>query len=594
MIRATLIFLALSVIQASGEDIKIENVERMVDASTQLARITERITIKNDGTSNINSYVYVADPYLKQNLAYVSAFSGTEELSVLNKTGESGNLAGESVYLIKIKSLPPTSTATVTVKSVFSRTFRAYPAEASQASPQLVLFDLNAYLFSPYPVVKTTTIVKLPSAKVESYSKKPAPASKTASDIKYGPFENLPGLSRERVQVHFENNSPFLAVKKLNRWIEVSHWGNVAVEEDLEVVHHGAKVVGEWSRLDYQRGQSSRAAVDGFTTVLPASSKDIYYRDAIGNVSTSRVRQLKNSVEIELRPRFPLFGGWRTEYTLGYNLPSYEYLMRRSTDYVLQMRFIDHVFDNQVIDKAVVKIVLPEGAESIEVHVPYNVVRLPNEIHYTYLDTKGRPVIVLEKENLVEEHIKDIQIKYYYKSSLLWLEPIYVVSVVMLITLLVIGFARLDFSLSSDKCRETSQKLAGYRDNMTQVVEIHSSIWKPFLSRLQKFRSTKDTNGLERVTLTASQDLKQVEADLADVIENAKIGLGENVGAVDKMSDVARLVRDINAQMLHLSNKTKGFMQGTVSKSDFANLDRTVGSAVSSSSDKLNSLMANL
>jgi hypothetical protein len=32
--------------------------------------------------------------------------------------------------------------------------------------------------------------------------------------------------------------------------------------------------------------------------------------------------------------------------------------------------------------------------------------RLPNEVHKTFLDTSGRPVIVLEKENLVNSHIQ--------------------------------------------------------------------------------------------------------------------------------------------------------------------------------------------
>lgn len=61
-------------------------------------------------------------------------------------------------------------------------------------------------------------------------------------------------------------------------------------------------------------------------TILPAAAQDVYYRDEIGNVSTSHLLILDDSVEMEIRPRFPLFGGWKTHYILGYNLPSYEYL----------------------------------------------------------------------------------------------------------------------------------------------------------------------------------------------------------------------------------------------------------------------------
>ena len=60
--------------------------------------------------------------------------------------------------------------------------------------------------------------------------------------------------------------------------------------------------------------------------MLPAAAADVYYRDEIGNISTSHLRVLEDAVEVDLRPRFPLFGGWKTHYILGYNLPSYEYL----------------------------------------------------------------------------------------------------------------------------------------------------------------------------------------------------------------------------------------------------------------------------
>lgn len=68
-----------------------------------------------------------------------------------------------------------------------------------------------------------------------------------------------------------------------------------------------------------------------FQTVLPAAATDVYYRDEIGNISTSHMRVLSDSVELDLRPRFPLFGGWKTHYVLGYNVPSYEYLFYSGT-----------------------------------------------------------------------------------------------------------------------------------------------------------------------------------------------------------------------------------------------------------------------
>lgn len=85
---------------------------------------------------------------------------------------------------------------------------------------------------------------------------------------------------------------------------------------------------GTFSRYDYQR-TPTHAAVKSFKVALPAAARDVYYRDVIGNISTSNLQVQEEAVEVELRPRFPLFGGWKTQYYIGYNVPSYEYLHSR-------------------------------------------------------------------------------------------------------------------------------------------------------------------------------------------------------------------------------------------------------------------------
>lgn len=42
---------------------------------------------------------------------------------------------------------------------------------------------------------------------------------------------------------------------------------------------------------------------------------------------------------------------------------------------------------------------------------PYKIDRMPNQLHYTYLDTFGRPVLVATKNNLVEHHIQDLVVR---------------------------------------------------------------------------------------------------------------------------------------------------------------------------------------
>lgn len=69
--------------------------------------------------------------------------------------------------------------------------------------------------------------------------------------------------------IHLENNSPFLTITSMERIIEVSHWGNIAVEENINLLHSGAKLKGSFSRYEYQReSQSGISSVKYFKVII--------------------------------------------------------------------------------------------------------------------------------------------------------------------------------------------------------------------------------------------------------------------------------------------------------------------------------------
>jgi oligosaccharyltransferase complex subunit alpha (ribophorin I) len=49
--------------------------------------------------------------------------------------------------------------------------------------------------------------------------------------------------------------------------------------------------------------------------------------------------------------------------------------------------------------------------------LPFEAIRGQNELHYTYLDTFGRPVVVYHKNNLVEQHIQEFEVCYMNETS---------------------------------------------------------------------------------------------------------------------------------------------------------------------------------
>ena len=44
--------------------------------------------------------------------------------------------------------------------------------------------------------------------------------------------------------MHFENNNKFLTLTRFERVIEISHLGNITVEETIDLLHTGALIKG--------------------------------------------------------------------------------------------------------------------------------------------------------------------------------------------------------------------------------------------------------------------------------------------------------------------------------------------------------------
>lgn len=425
-----------------------KNVERLIDLSSQLVKITTSITIENAGKDSVLNYVIALEPGTAGNLSYISAKDSVKDELKLSSVKVASSKNDNFINLQLKQPLDSGRTTVVTLEYVFANSLVPYPSSIAQKERQLVRYFGSHYFYSPYVTKKESTTVALKAKSVENYTKL-QPVTQSDSSIVYGPYNNIPPLSLDPMIIHYENNAPFLTVSRLERLIEISHWGNIAVEENIEIEHSGAKLKGSFSRYDYQRDSNSNPhSIKSYKTVLPAAAHSIYYRDSNGNISTSQVRFRKDWIELELRPRFPLFGGWRSSYTLGYSVPSYQYLFKKSSSqYVLRMRLLDHVFDDMHVKELETVVVLPVGVSNIKINAPYEVERFPDSVTYKYLDTIGRVVIRLRKTNLVEQHIQDLEITYDWQPLLLFHEPILLSVALYIIFIIVIVYVRLDFSI---------------------------------------------------------------------------------------------------------------------------------------------------
>ena len=68
--------------------------------------------------------------------------------------------------------------------------------------------------------------------------------------------------------------------------------------------------------------QASTPSFNSLVAHLPKQAHSIYYRDQIGNISTSDMRLVDDGLELDIATRFPIFGGWKTQFYLGYSIPT--------------------------------------------------------------------------------------------------------------------------------------------------------------------------------------------------------------------------------------------------------------------------------
>lgn len=214
------------------------------------------VQLENPGNDQISEVLLPFPDHQAKDLAFLVATtsegkgksktsSSSLPIKVVNPEGLPPSLTWYSVTLPK--ELGKGQSLTLEVKTAFTHALRPFPEKITQADIQLLVFQESAYYLSPYAVNVQSLSVKLPEPKVESYTKLEN-TKFSGSEIKYGPYENLPPFSYSPIAVHFVSNKPFAVAQELVREIEISHWGNVQITEHYNLVNAGATSIGEFSR----------------------------------------------------------------------------------------------------------------------------------------------------------------------------------------------------------------------------------------------------------------------------------------------------------------------------------------------------------
>mmetsp|Transcript_16718 Transcript_16718/g.16817 ORF Transcript_16718/g.16817 Transcript_16718/m.16817 type:complete len:453 (+) Transcript_16718:63-1421(+) len=429
---------ALAVLFFSSINCQVINteVQRTIDLTGPIVKITADIK----ATNIEKEYEIIFPDSQAKQLAYLTV---TKKGKTIPTTApvSANNITSFSIQL-------PDSTAALKVVAVFTDLLTPYPSEIGQHDNQLVLFANSHYFLSPYSTQSQKTTLKLSSSQIESYTKLD-PQNARGSSIIFGPYKEIGPMEVSPLSVHYVNNKPFAKFSTLSREVEVSHWGNIAVEELYELQHKGAKLKEGFSRFEYMMRRSSDSpAFRSLRAVLPIQANNIYYRDQIGNISTSDIKfdESDGVLELLIETRFPLFGGWQTQFYLGYSIPT-EVALFTVEDGRYKLKF-DYftVFEDVWVEDMETKIVLPEGCTDIQVNVPYAVEQTWSR-RFTFLDSVlngGRPVVTLKAKKLVPEHDEKIVVSYRFDKSKMIVEPVMIIACYFLFFLLCTIIVRFD------------------------------------------------------------------------------------------------------------------------------------------------------
>ncbi|CDH51153.1 ribophorin i [Lichtheimia corymbifera JMRC:FSU:9682] len=461
-------FLGLSLVSASPSSEAVAKTTIPIDPTfrnTRLIRVVDLrsgvvhedigIRAKNIDKASATEYIFTIPKNAEEHVASITAFLRQEPKTPLS-IEQAGFDSEKELQLYKITfdtPVKPNDEIRFGLKIASTHKLAPFPAKVPQVSRQFVVYNDNVYVYSPYFTDEMKTTVQLPSQVVQSYTGGKH-ATHSGNKIVYGPFHDMTPGSYQELSIHYEYSKPILTVAELERDLQVSHWGNnLAVEENYKLQHSGARLETEFSRVTYQmtrmvHGQTN--VLKDLTFKLPAQARDVYYRDEIGNVSTSHFRQEADGSVLQLTPRYPLFGGWNYTWFHGYNvdLSRFDRYSSKTGQHILNVNFVENVQD-MVIDKAVLRVVLPEGVTNVKVHAPFSLDLEEHGTHFTNFDSTGRYLVVLEKFNVVREHEQPIQITYEYPPIRLLQKPLVVSAAIFALFLLSIIVSKISFTIGT-------------------------------------------------------------------------------------------------------------------------------------------------
>ncbi|KAI5847764.1 Ribophorin I [Morchella snyderi] len=426
---------------------KQSNLLRTIDLTKPYAREIIAAVVENISEQPQSEFYLPVDKATLPKLSYVEARNkkGSGEEFVVTPVEYNDDSSLQYYHILFEPAVPAGHSITLQINLAATDILIPVPAQVTQVEKQFLQWTGSQYALSAYTTEKQKTKLKLASNEVPDFTKLEPKAdgtedpTKSGNQFTFGPYSVVEaGKAGEEVTLRFEYTNPVIKMDRMERLIEVSHWGgNLAIEERYWMTNNGAKLKEQFSRVAWAATNyynPPTTAIKQLTFPLSVGAKDPYFTDEIGNVSTSRFRSNIREANLELKPRYPVFGGWNYTFVTGWNHDLRDFVRghKNGEDFVLKVPFLEGPKEAVTYKDLEVTVVLPEGATNVKYVSPIPLVKEEQYLHKTFMDTIGRTAVKLTAVNIVDEqHRKELVVSYHLPRTEALRKPFVMFSALM-------------------------------------------------------------------------------------------------------------------------------------------------------------------
>ncbi|AGO09821.1 AaceriAAL170Wp [[Ashbya] aceris (nom. inval.)] len=433
-----------------------ENIDyaRKVNVLKSYPHEAVQLTIKNVGSQPESIYYFGIRDDVYEKLSMFAAFFKDKKVYVDNvPLPSSSEMDGQSVRYIMIKlpaAVEPGEKVQLEVDFAHNAGRVPLQEHISLGAGHYMRITTNKLPCTPYPTAKYT----LDFIGAREFRELDAKSSAPAGDEENQSLKLSPDLSTaassSNITVTYRRDLPFPRVANLRRDIWVSHWaGTLQFEEYYELTNDAAKLKGGFSRAEFMKGQYAFKPgpyLVGFEMHLPEGATEHYYTDLVGMVSTHKVVDDR----FFLKPRFPIFGGWFYNFTVGWTNELSQLLHSdpSNDEHVLRLPILNGPLDS-FYDNVELSVYLPEGAQILDVQLPLTLQEKGVTNEYSYFDlTSGHVKMTVKCKNIIDTVQKGtLFVKYKYAKQALYWKPIPIALYVFVFLLSYFLLKQIDFSI---------------------------------------------------------------------------------------------------------------------------------------------------